>query len=65
MKESKIREILISYQKKRDKAETKNHLYNDYASPPPFVNTTQQIGRNDPCDCGSGKKYKKTCNCIV
>ncbi len=45
--------------KKRDKAETKNHLYNDYASPPPFVNTTQQIGRNDPCDCGSGKKYKK------
>jgi len=24
----------------------------------PFVN---KIGRNDPCPCGSGKKYKKCC----
>ena len=23
------------------------------------VNTGQQVGRNDPCPCGSGKKYKK------
>jgi len=22
---------------------------------------TVQIGRNDPCHCGSGKKYKKCC----
>ncbi|MCI5655557.1 MAG: SEC-C domain-containing protein [Ruminococcus sp.] len=21
----------------------------------------QRIGRNDPCPCGSGKKYKKCC----
>ncbi|WP_230459062.1 SEC-C metal-binding domain-containing protein [Terrilactibacillus tamarindi] len=21
----------------------------------------EQIGRNDPCICGSGKKYKKCC----
>ena len=21
----------------------------------------QKIGRNDPCPCGSGKKYKKRC----
>jgi len=25
------------------------------------VNTAPQIGRNDPCTCGSGKKYKKCC----
>ena len=25
------------------------------------VKTTQKIGRNDPCPCGSGKKYKKCC----
>jgi preprotein translocase subunit SecA len=25
----------------------------------PIVNTAEQIGRNDPCPCGSGKKYKK------
>ncbi|PIV71884.1 MAG: preprotein translocase subunit SecA, partial [Rhodocyclales bacterium CG17_big_fil_post_rev_8_21_14_2_50_68_7] len=24
----------------------------------PFVRPTQKIGRNDPCPCGSGKKYK-------
>jgi len=24
---------------------------------------TQKVGRNDPCPCGSGKKYKKCC-CI-
>jgi SWIM/SEC-C metal-binding protein len=23
--------------------------------------TSQKIGRNDPCPCGSGKKYKKCC----
>ena len=27
----------------------------------PVVNKTQQVGRNDPCPCGSGKKYKKCC----
>ncbi|MCL1975581.1 MAG: preprotein translocase subunit SecA [Firmicutes bacterium] len=24
----------------------------------------QQVGRNDPCPCGSGKKYKKCCGAI-
>ncbi len=27
----------------------------------PVVNTKQKAGRNDPCPCGSGKKYKKCC----
>jgi uncharacterized protein YecA (UPF0149 family) len=22
---------------------------------------TKKVGRNDPCQCGSGKKYKKCC----
>ena len=25
---------------------------------PPFARTGQKVGRNDPCPCGSGKKYK-------
>ncbi|MBS1214714.1 MAG: secA, partial [Proteobacteria bacterium] len=25
----------------------------------PFVRETQKVGRNDPCPCGSGKKYKQ------
>ena len=27
----------------------------------PIVNSSPKIGRNDPCPCGSGKKYKKCC----
>jgi SEC-C motif-containing protein len=28
---------------------------------PPVVRETPKVGRNDPCSCGSGKKYKKCC----
>jgi tetratricopeptide (TPR) repeat protein len=35
------------------------------APPPPKIETVRRsepkIGRNDPCPCGSGKKYKKCC----
>lgn len=27
----------------------------------PFVRTVPKVGRNDPCPCGSGKKYKQCC----
>jgi hypothetical protein len=27
--------------------------------PPPLVMRTAKVGRNDPCPCGSGRKYKK------
>jgi hypothetical protein len=27
----------------------------------PIQNTGPKVGRNDPCPCGSGKKYKKCC----
>src|SRR5205823_13028254 len=29
--------------------------------PIPFLSTDKPVGRNDPCPCGSGKKYKKCC----
>ncbi len=28
---------------------------------PTFVRETARVGRNDPCPCGSGKKFKKCC----
>ncbi len=28
-------------------------------------NVSRKIGRNEPCPCGSGKKYKKCCEAIV
>ncbi len=27
----------------------------------PFVRAEQKVGRNEPCPCGSGKKYKQCC----
>jgi len=27
----------------------------------PFVRTTAKVGRNDPCPCGSGRKFKQCC----
>lgn len=29
--------------------------------PTPILRTEKQVGRNDPCPCGSGKKFKKCC----
>lgn len=31
-----------------------------YAAPQPYI-APPKIGRNDPCSCGSGRKYKKCC----
>jgi uncharacterized protein YecA (UPF0149 family) len=29
--------------------------------PVTVIRSAPRIGRNDPCPCGSGKKYKKCC----
>jgi preprotein translocase subunit SecA len=29
--------------------------------PTPFHSADKHVGRNDPCPCGSGKKFKKCC----
>ncbi len=29
--------------------------------PDPYVRDNPKVGRNDPCPCGSGKKFKKCC----
>lgn len=30
-------------------------------NPPQPVRVEKKVGRNEPCSCGSGKKYKKCC----
>lgn len=42
----------VNYQGSDDGAETKKQ---------PVRRKTKKIGRNDPCPCGSGKKYKDCC----
>ena len=33
----------------------------EFAPPIPIVESTPKVGRNAPCPCGSGKKYKRCC----
>jgi hypothetical protein len=33
----------------------------DESPPQPLVRAAPKVGRNEPCPCGSGKKYKKCC----
>ena len=36
----------------------------DFSPPIPIVEHAPKIGRNQPCPCGSGKKYKKCCGSV-
>ncbi len=39
-------------------------ITNRTVTPHPVVRSAFQVGRNDPCPCGSGKKFKK-CHGLV
>jgi hypothetical protein len=43
----------------KDKTDTRTNEYPQTATPSTVKK--KKIGRNDPCPCGSGKKYKKCC----
>jgi preprotein translocase subunit SecA len=36
-----------------------DHEHHHHAPQMPFQRATPKLGRNDPCYCGSGKKFKK------
>ena len=40
---------------------TENHGEADGNAPKQPVVNKDKVGRNDPCPCGSGKKYKNCC----
>jgi len=35
-----------------------------YAGDEPYQKPTTELGRNELCHCGSGKKYKKCCSIV-
>ncbi len=51
----------------KDKREKKSRLQveppeeNEYEEDEPLMPPKRKVGRNDPCPCGSGKKFKKCC----
>jgi uncharacterized protein len=57
---SEIQELQQSIQPRLEE------LYRHFSRPQEFANATfvrasPKVGRNQPCPCGSGKKYKKCC----
>ena len=61
-----IMRVKIRQNIKRDEDSTKNLATNapdNALKPKPKVNkeANKKVGRNDPCPCGSGKKYKNCC----
>jgi hypothetical protein len=42
-------------------AEADSTASGGYEYEKPYVNPLRGVGRNDPCPCGSGKKYKRCC----
>ncbi len=67
-------EFIATYRRK-EKKETHHEIasfknidgkwfFHDGQPPTPvqYVRENEKVGRNDPCPCGSGKKYKKCCS---
>lgn len=54
---ARFKEIALSVYGKLDHEVQKNVVIEDYLHEP-IVKNNFSVGRNDPCTCGSGKKYK-------
>ena len=51
-----------------DEPEEDEEFFREVWLPPvseTYVRQTPKIGRNDPCPCGSGKKYKRCCGRVT
>ena len=63
---SKDNKIEQRFEKKAERERMKGEIVSSDDAPLPDTPIEQarargDIGRNDPCSCGSGKKYKKCC----
>jgi preprotein translocase subunit SecA len=47
------------HRKKQRELEAASRSGSDDSNQPSQRRTGDKVGRNDPCPCGSGKKYKK------
>ncbi len=47
------------YEEALAEAEADEQASRPHAAQQPFVRSGQKVGRNDPCPCGSGKKFKQ------
>ena len=45
----------------KTRAHSKRQAWQRWVPPLPSVDATPSVGRNQPCPCGSGRKFKKCC----
>src|SRR6056297_149616 len=57
----KYRTLYQDLLEKRKRIATKSERKNMYKNNGQTIVKSRKIGRNEPCPCGSGKKYKKCC----
>ena len=55
-RQKELNELAYNYNKQKAKK-----TFNSPGQVIPFKRETPKVGRNEPCPCGSGKKYKKCC----
>jgi uncharacterized protein YecA (UPF0149 family) len=58
-----LRDILSGYMELEAMLEDDTDM--DYTPNIPIKDYIQKTGRNDPCPCGSGRKYKKCCGQVT
>lgn len=49
------------YYEKYPQEKPQEHIIYDGIDFEPYIRDTKKVGRNEPCPCGSGKKYKHCC----
>jgi len=55
------KEIRMQYAKKELCLPPGERMFRSYGEKSEPIRSEGKIGRNDPCPCGSGKKFKKCC----
>jgi preprotein translocase subunit SecA len=55
-RQKELKELAANYKKNKEQGELEN-----VGKVVPFKRDLPKVGRNEPCPCGSGKKYKKCC----
>lgn len=56
---SEIEEALPDLEDALVSGHAHHHHHGEHAPETPYVRETPKVGRNDPCPCGSGRKFKK------
>ena len=59
--EDTIEELSSRYAFSADDDEAEDDWAPASGASEPAINPFKGVGRNDPCPCGSGKKFKKCC----